>query len=509
MTRHLLLGLLLFCFSPLTYAQADSTVLGESSRAFFTGKLDSMETLWLFQQNPAPEQKTLSLPNNPETIATNALKELEQDIPLHYSKLMWDIVRFYISEKPIQTERLLGLSKNLFPEIEKHLEEKGIPGQLKFLPMVSSALNPHARSANGRTGPWQLAYSTGKLYELTIDSYIDERRKLLLSTSAAAKMLQDLYAIYQDWRLAITAYNCSPSILNRAIRRAGTHTDYNTIYNHLPSPQRDLYPAFVAMVYIANHARELKLQPASLKWPPETDTVTVHKKLHLGQVAEVLQQDIHLLKDLNPSYRREIIPASYQSFSLTIPKHIKDSFLLLKDSIHLHRDTFFFQLKPDTDIVTEKTNARSKSKSPSGNHTAIYYTIKSGDNLGYISQWFDVSIRDLRYWNNIYGNRIRTGQRLLIYVPNDKAGYYGEFDKLSKAEKQRRIGESAEKAEKESKSEKPLKPGEYIMYTVQAGDNPWTIAQQYPGVSDQDILRWNNISPNDLKPGQKLKIKKQ
>lgn len=489
------------------FTQSDSIKLTTSSKSFFKAQLDSMDHMWALQQLESPATQDTGFKNAKAGRIKATLEFLEKDIPLTYSPLMRDFVQFYVGEHHTQTERLLGLSAKWLPVIDSILSSKEIPSELKYLPLVKSAMNPHFMSKKGASGPWQFMYSTGSLYELEIDSYIDERRDYIKSTVAAAEMLKDLNKIYNNWQLAVLAYNCGPSNLNRAIRRAKTHKNIDKIYKYLPAPERDFYAAYVAMVFITKNTSNFELVKIPVKWPAKTDTVIVDKKLHLGQVAEVLKLNMRLLRDLNPIYRRSIIPASYQKFVLKLPKDKKAAFLELKDSIYNHRDTFFFQLKPEPNLSSGKKYASYKPRSPSGNHKSIYYTIKSGDNLGYISEWFDVSIRDLRYWNNIRGNMIRAGQRLLIYVPKDKADYYRKYDDLSFAEKEKREGKKVKVPAR--KPAEPLKEGEYTIYVVKSGDSAWSIAKKYPGISDQDILRWNNIRASDLKPGQKLKIKKQ
>ncbi len=507
MKRISILTLLIFWLTTGLLAQADSLRLSEKSRTFFKTQLDSMERMWAVQQS-SQKSFTDNSPLLSKADVKKYLQESQGDIPLDYSNVMMDFVEFYSITHHNKTEKLLGLAQGLLPLADSILRAKAIPAELKYLVLVKSALNPHFMSEKGASGPWQFMYSSGSLYEMTIDSYIDERRDFIISTAAAAEMLKDLYKIYENWQLVITAYNCGPSNLNRAIRRAGSHQDYNLIYRRLPSPERDVYPAFVAMLYISGNKEKLGLEPVEINWPLKTAKVKVNKKLHLGQLAEFFDKDLRLLRDLNPVYRRHLIPASYKTFTLTLPVELKDTFLAGKDSIYHFRDTFYFDIKPEPEISSGKTYASFKPNKPSGNHTAIYYTIKPGDNMGYISEWFNVRINDLRYWNNIHGNMIRAGQRLLIYVPKDKADYYRKLDDMSLAEKQGHRNVINPVREKKQAVE-TLKEGEYTIYVVKKGDNPWSIAQKYPGVSDQDIMRWNNINPGDLRPGQKLKIKKK
>ncbi|MFO8087700.1 MAG: LysM peptidoglycan-binding domain-containing protein [Bacteroidales bacterium] len=510
MRRISILMGLLFSASFMLFGQHDTATLNQADKQYYQAQLDSMDRLWAVQQlENIPNQPLDYLPYDTIDIK-NILTEIEQVLPLDYSPLIPDFLQLYAAQHHQQTERLLGLAEAYLPVMDSILQKHHIPAEFKFLPLVMSAMNPHFRSEKGAYGPWLLTYSTGRLYELEIDSYIDERRDLLLSTEAAANMLSDLYKIYQDWRLVFTAYTCGPSNVNRAIKRAGTHKNLDAVFRHLPKPERYFYAAFEAFLIMYHNQQAYQLSPVNIQWPVKTDTVHIKQKMHLGQVAEVLDLDQSFVRDLNPIYRRSIIPASYQTFTLRLPHNVKDTFLALQDSIVHYRDTFYFDIKPEPNISSGKKYANRKPRSPSGNHTAIYYTIKSGDNLGYISEWFDVSIRDIQYWNNIHSHTIRAGQRLLIYVPKDKADYYREYDNLSFAAKEKREGKPVNvPQQKQASPQETLKEGEYTIYVVKQGDNPWSIAQKYEGVSDQDILRWNNIRPRDLRPGQKLKIKKQ
>ena len=139
----------------------------------------------------------------------------------------------------------------------------------------------------------------------------------------------------------------------------------------------------------------------------------------------------------------------------------------------------------------------------------LYYTVKSGDNLGYISEWYHIRISDLRYWNDIRRNLIRSGQKLTIYKHKSQADKYRDIDKLTFAQKQARIGKPVSSpTPATAQNTTPASDGEYIMYTVKSGDTLWDIAKLYPGVTDTDIMRLNNITDaNKIRPGQKLKIK--
>ncbi len=234
------------------------------------------------------------------------------------------------------------------------------------------------------------------------------------------------------------------------------------------------------------------------------DTVWIEEKLHLGQVSEVLKLDQALLCHVNPVYFQNIIPGD-KVLPLLLPAGKSQEFTALKDSIFAYKDSSFFNIKPP-EVVADIP----KPNTPDKNFSPVDYTVKSGDNLGYISIWFDVKISEIRIWNNIRGNAIRAGQKLVVYVPKKQESYYVAVDKLTFKQKQAREGKivKAETTQPKPQKTETLKTGEYEIYVVKSGDNPWTIAKKYPGVSNQDILRWNDIKPKNLRPGQKLKIKK-
>lgn len=508
MGRHFLCGVIWLVFLPGLTGQPDSMSLNARSYNFFSEKMAALDSLWIMgQASLSLPENSINHPDNPQESASLLFEQLDSEVPLWFSNVMWELVLWYSGESLAETRFLLSLSGKVLPAVGDIFAAEGLPRELKYMPLAASALNPHFRSPGGGAGMWQFTYSSGRLYGLKIDSYIDQRRDWYLSTRAAAQMLNDLYDVYEDWALAITAFYCGPATLNRAIRRAGTASDYNRIYAFLPAPKRDLYPAFTALIYLDRIFSKKGFIAHDLLWPPKTDTISISKRLHLGQVAEVLQLDLPLLRDLNPVYRHSLIPASYYSFQLRLPEGCKSDFLALKDSVFSYRDTFYFGIKPKVKVSASPTTP-ARPGPPSEGHTAIHYTVKPGDNLGFIAQWFNVRAAQLRYWNNIRGSRIRAGQQLVIYVPREKADYYRGYDKLTHSQKQQRSGKPTPEKTPEKETTDKLEPGEYTTYVVQSGDNPWTIARKFPGVSSHDIIRWNNIDARGLRPGQKLKIKK-
>jgi len=262
-----------------------------------------------------------------------------------------------------------------------------------------------------------------------------------------------------------------------------------------------------------NYAKEHNLYPAAVDFEFHTDTIMVHDKLHLKQVSEVMGIPVDQLRDLNPQFKYDIIPGDSKAYALRIPQKQSMRFIELQDSIFAWKDSVFFN--KDNVIISPTTKTTYLADLPADKYTKLIYTVKSGDNLGFISTWYNVQLSDIRYWNNIRQNLIRSGQKLVIYVPNAKASKYRDIENLSFEEKQARVGKPVTnpviaKTEAVSQPAVYSNPNDYITYTVRSGDTLWEIAKKFQGVSDTDIARLNNLTNGDsIKPGQVIKIKKK
>ncbi len=496
-------------------SDTDSINLAEvMSFTNFSDNLDSLMNLW-YVQNSLSRDTLRSLENydldtlplrEPDSVYIDRLSRIPAIIPLSYNRYVRNYISVYTNKKKDLLEVMLGLADYYFPMIEGELDRHDLPFELKYMAVIESALNPRAVSRVGATGMWQFMYGTGRAYGLTINSLVDERRDPLASTRAAIHYLEDLYSMYNDWILVIAAYNCGPGNVNKAIRRTGGKTDYWEIYYYLPRETRGYVPAFIAAAYAMNYYQLYHLNPRAIDIPLATDTIIVHNDLHLKQVSEVLQIPLSELRDLNPQYRRDIIPGKSKAYALRLPLYFSTGFIDLQDSIFAYKDSIY--LDPSK-MVVSPTRSRYVPQAPSGK-TKLIYTVKSGDNLGFIAEWYNVGLSSLRYWNGIRGSRIRTGQKLAVYVSPSKAGQYRKINSMSFSEKQRSIGKPAAVSgtEVKSSSAKSRDNGNYVYYRVKNGDSVWEIARKFPGVSDSDILRLNNLSGGDMiHPGQTIKIK--
>jgi membrane-bound lytic murein transglycosylase D len=376
--------------------------------------------------------------------------------------------------------------------------------------VIESALNPTAVSRVGATGMWQFISSTGRMYGLTINSIVDERRDPVKSTHAAAKYLKDMYSIYHDWVLVIAAFNCGPGNVDKAIRRSGNRKDYWDIYYRLPRETRGYIPQYVAATYILNYYKDHHIQPLPIEIPVSTDTIMINKDIHLSQISEVMNIPLEELRALNPQYRTGLIPGSTKPQSLTLPtKHITD-FIDLSDTIRNHKHDIYLNRAA---YLTVNPSRSSYLPPDIKGKTKIYYIVKDGDNLGFVSEWFHVGLSELRYWNDLYSNTIRVGQRITVFVDPSKADYYSRINEMSLSDKQnllsRPVVQSALSFGPPMAIADQVETG-YVTYTVQDGDTIWDIVKKFENVTTSEVLALNNISdPGKIQVGQRLKIKKK
>lgn len=466
----------------------------ENLNDLFAEQMDSLYHSWyvqnaydvsFFQNDIEPSE----LAELPDSVYIQRLQSIDSFVDLSFNKTVKNFINLYTVRRHQLTEMILGLSTFYFPIIEEKLDQYDLPQELKYMPIIESALNPTARSRANAVGLWQFMYPTGKMYKLDIGTFLDERRDPEKASEAAAKYLSDLYKIYKNWHLVIAAYNCGPGNVNKAIRRAGGARDYWSIYYYLPRETRGYVPAFIAAAYFMNFYQEHNLTPRYPEFPIVTDTLQVRNYVHFDQISEVLNVPKEEIESLNPQYRLDIIPAKPDKpYALRLPLEKITEYIDMEEDIYaLNRDKYF----PNNEILVPKE--RGTYVADVNGKDRIVYTVKSGDNLGYIANRFHVRINDLRYWNNIHRNLIRIGQKIVVYVPAGKGADYAQSGNV-------RLTSQA------SASTQITSDGNFVYYTVRRGDSLWSIARRFPGVSNQDIMRLNGLSNSAIKPGQKLKI---
>jgi membrane-bound lytic murein transglycosylase D len=476
--------------------------------------LDSLVNTWYvklaLQNNPDFFAGDTTGVEYPDSVYRSRLDKINSIIKLPYNSIIRNHIHVYTIRQRDKFAAVLGLMDYYFPMIEDIFDAYGLPAELKYMAVIESALNPGVVNRySGATGMWQFMYSTGRMYGLTINSIVDERKNPVLATQAAAKYIKDLYAIYKDWTLVIAAYNCGPGNVNKAIKRSGYKKDYWDIFYRLPRETRGYIPQYVAAAYAINYYHEEGIRPLAVNIPVATDTIMVNKDIHLTQISEVMKIPLGELRALNPQYKTGLVPGSSTPQALTLPMNHVGDFIDLNDTIRGYKPELY--LNRTTQIADPTRSTSAYLPADIKGKTKLLYSIKDGDNLGFISEWYHVGLSELRYWNNIYRNKIRVGQKLVVYVDPSRSESYSKINLMSFEDKQKMIGKTGTVAAPATQiSPVSQVDGEYITYTVRYGDTIWDIVKMFDNVTTTEVLNLNNISdPGKIQVGQKLKIKKK
>lgn len=364
------------------------------------------------------------------------LKRLPNVMEMPYNDIVQKFIDRYTGRLRRSVSYMLGASNFYMPIFEDALEAYGVPLELKYLPVIESALNPKATSRVGAAGLWQFMPSTGKQYGLEINSLVDERRDPVKSSYAAARYLRDLYRIYGDWSLVIAAYNCGPENVRKAIQRANGETDYWTIYPFLPRETKGYVPAFIAANYVMTYYCEHNICPMRTTLPAKTDTVQVSRDVHLKQIADVCGVNIEELRALNPQYRKDIVNGNSKPSAIRLPISVVNSFISNEDSIYNYQADQLFtrrSLVEVADDVQPHYTASKKSYSRGGKSSSSRNSksskkgkknkkerggksvkVRSGDTLSEIAERNHTTVKKLRKLNGIKGNNIRAGKKIKV-----------------------------------------------------------------------------------------------
>lgn len=356
----------------------------------------------------------------PDSVYMDRLQRLPTIIEMPYNQVVKQFIERYSDKLRGSVSYMLGAANFYMPIFEQALETYGLPLELRYLPVIESALNPNAVSRVGATGLWQFMLETGKRYGLEVNSLVDERRDPVKSSYAAARYLRDLYKIFDDWSLVIAAYNCGPNKVNQAIHRARGSVDYWQIYPYLPKETRGYVPAFIAANYIMNYYCEHNICPMITELPISTDTIVVDKNLHLEQIAKVLNVNIEHLRALNPQYRRDIVNGLTEPSVVRLPLSLVGSFIDNEDSVYAYkRDELL--LKREVVAVNDIKPSYSKSKATkrrtskrSSRSRRKTVTVRQGDTLSEIAKRNGTTVKKLRRLNGIKGSNIRAGKKIRV-----------------------------------------------------------------------------------------------
>ncbi len=333
------------------------------------------------------------------------LQNLPNVIEMPYNSVVRKFIERYTQQMRRGVATMLGASNFYIPIFEDALEAYQLPLELKYLPVIESALNPGATSRMGAAGLWQFMPTTGKRYDLEITSLIDERRDPVKSSYAAARMLKSLYEVFGDWTLVIASYNCGPGNVSKAIKRAGGERDYWKIYPYLPQETRGYVPAFIAANYIMNYYCEHNICPAGTRLPMGTDTIVVTRDVYMEQISEVCKISLEELKALNPQYRTSKIPGAARPCTLRMPLDMIHTFIESGDSVYEHRLSDFSKRRAVVAVSEQSKASAGKAKT---------VRVKKGDTLGAIAKRNRTTVAKIKRLNGLKSDVLRIGQRLRV-----------------------------------------------------------------------------------------------
>ncbi|NDW10526.1 LysM peptidoglycan-binding domain-containing protein [Dysgonomonas sp. 520] len=473
----------------------------------------------------------------PDSVYINRLHAFPSRMELVYNQIVRSYIDMYSGRRRGQVAYMLAEGGYYFPIFESALDKYNLPLELKYLPVIESALKPTAVSPVGATGLWQFMLATGRMYDLEVNSLVDQRRNPIKATDAAARYLRDLYNIYNDWNLVIAAYNCGPGNVNKAIRRSNGQTDYWAIYPYLPRETRGYVPAFIAATYIMSYYKEHNICPLEYNYPIATDTLTVNKTVHFQQISDVLKIPIEDIRALNPQYKQDIVPGNYKPYVLSLPTAKAMDFITHYDTIVAHRASELLTHRKTVDMDSHTSGGSVSTRK-------IIHKVKKGETLARIASRYGVTSAQIKKWNKLKSNRLTAGRRLTINKPVPKTTATTNTKKEETTEQKDTSSNSSqatsstsegggslmsnyykqqhEKAEATADSEKdgddsdttsveqPIRKNyqeatKTIYHKVRIGETITLIASKYD-VTKEDIIKWNKLSSNAVKVGQRLII---
>lgn len=452
----------------------DSLLSAELDAAFSIDSIDiEMDLKEMADANFIPASET------PELIA-DRLSCIQGDIRLTYNDRIHAFINYFTIKDRDYTRMVLARKDLYFPLFEKYLAQYGLPDELKYLAIVESGLNPRAVSRARAVGLWQFMSATGRHFGLYNDWYVDDRMDPDKSTEAACKYLAQLFGMFNDWELALAAYNSGPGNVRKAIRRSGYKKDFWEIYRYLPRETRSYLPQFIAIMYTLNYTKEHNLYETPEQPFVPYDTISVNHFLHFETFANLTGAKMEDLVKLNPSVLRKAIPGTGKHYVIKVPLAAKEN--LMGDRIAI--------LDSASRVGKEELEALAKNTLGSTyGRELVAYRVKSGDVLGKIAERYHVRVGDIKNWNNLNSSTIRIGQRLNIWVLPSNRNYTS----------------TAVAGNQTSKTEVVFPPDAKI-YTVQPGDTLWDISRKFEGLTIEKIKTLNNLKSTKLQPGQKLII---
>jgi len=414
------------------------------------------------------------LPVYSDSIYAKRLAKLNSESPivLDFKPIVRNYIEAYAIKHKDKTARVLGRSEHYFPIFEEYLDKYQLPLELKYLAVIESALVPNARSKSGALGLWQFMYNSSKMFDLKITSYIDERLDPEKATDAACRYLQYLYRIFGDWHLAIAAYNGGPGAIRDAIQKSGGKTNFWEISPFLPDQTRKYVPAFIAVNYIVKHhkkhniiAKELNVAYFNL------GSVKVKEESDLKVIAKKLNMNVGELRNLNPVYKKDMIPSSYLPAKLILP--------ISKIGLFIDLETEIYK---DKRLSNLGVNIQEEVLSIEGKY-CIIHKVGKGEYFHKIAMKYSCTLKAIRNWNNLKDNRINEGQRLKIWIKPELDTVYLPFRDF------------------------PAKKIQFLLYEVESGDSFESIADRYEIDSIDNIKKINGFDDDyNLRAGIRIKL---
>lgn len=483
MGKGLVLLVLIFC-SALAYSQEVPEQLAMPVDSVVVDSLEvaEAEEEMLYKEDTA-DYIFYSLPTELEyipgdddpSILRDRLSCVQQSIPLVYNDKIHAFIN-YFTVKDREYTRLMMRRKNLyFPLFEKYLAKYNLPDELKYLSIIESGLNPRAVSRVRAVGLWQFMSATGKYYGLNNDWYLDERMDPEKSTDAACRYLRDLYRMFGDWELALAAYNTGPGNVRKAIRKSGYKKSFWEIYPNLPRETRSYVPQFVAIMYTMNYLEEHNFFDEGEEMLVRSDTLHVKKFVNFETLAALTGSCLEDLQKLNPSIQRNAIPETGKAQVMRIPSTAKEQ--LMENRVAV-LDSASKVGKIELELLAKTMQGTTYGRD------RIVYKVKGGDVLGSIALRHGVKVADIKKWNNLRTDVIRSGQRLNIWVKG----------RTSSA-----VASSTKRTNQTTTDLKGTKT-----YVVQPGDTLWDISKKFNGLTIEKIKSLNKLSNSKIQPGQKL-----
>ncbi|NBL65744.1 LysM peptidoglycan-binding domain-containing protein [Flavobacterium sp. NST-5] len=457
------------------------------------------------------------------------LKEMDARSPfnIEYNQGLENIIKSFLKNRKKSYERLMAISEYYFPMFEAALAKYDVPLEIKYLAVVESALNPHARSRVGATGLWQFMYATGKQYKLDVSSYIDERSDPLKATEAACQYLSNMYKIFGDWDLVLASYNAGPGNVSKAIRRSGGKQNYWNIRKHLPKETQGYVPAFLATMYIYEYHKEHGIEPkkAAISYFA-TDTVMVKNEMTFKQISDLLDIPESQIKLLNPAYKLDVVPViKGQNSYLRLPLEQIATFTSNEDKIYAYakieddkKEKPYF-VKSNTAVASAKAEKDQDTTDDDDSETYAssklvtktkYHTVKRGDNLGEIANRYGVSISELKKWNRMRTNTVMLGSKLKI-VSTERVATTVKKPVVKTAKVKDTVETRLASVEKKNDKETEVTSTdeeiaeELKFHTVEKGDNLAAIAKKY-NVTVEQLKEWNNLEDSKVLLGSRIKL---